>query len=180
MCPSRGWMPHRLPHSWTAVRNPAAASPGSCPSYVHAGHHIVYESGLTLVHPEHPGAPTGEYPAPGAPARSPCPARPHDHPSSRARPGLRTRNPAGHRHHHPGRCSHREWCCAEENGGSPAGRRSRQRPPALNSRRSAGPTRIASKRVTATGHRRSVAARARGRAALRHRPPRLADGRRSP
>jgi hypothetical protein len=57
-------VPHRLPHSRTAVRIRVPRLEGTRPSHVHAGHHIVCEAGLTLVHPAHPDALTAGYPAP--------------------------------------------------------------------------------------------------------------------
>lgn len=35
-----------------------------CPSHVYAGHYVVHERGLTLVHPAHPEAPSVISPAP--------------------------------------------------------------------------------------------------------------------
>jgi hypothetical protein len=58
-------VPHRLPHSRTAVRNPGDSFRSYCPSHVHAGHQVVYEQGLTVGKtPRVPGR---------APTSIPCP-----------------------------------------------------------------------------------------------------------
>jgi hypothetical protein len=62
MCPSTRLAPHRLLADRTYSKFPADRYSW----YVHAGHHIVHELGLTLVHPAHPDAPTTVYPAPAA------------------------------------------------------------------------------------------------------------------
>lgn len=60
MCPSTRLVPHRLPADRTYSKFPANRHSW----YVHAGHHIVHELGLTLVRPAHPEAPSTVSPAP--------------------------------------------------------------------------------------------------------------------
>jgi hypothetical protein len=60
MCPSTRVVPHHLP----ADRISSNVSANRHLWHVHAGHDVVHENGLTLVHPAHPDAPTVEYPAP--------------------------------------------------------------------------------------------------------------------
>jgi hypothetical protein len=60
MCPNTRWVPHRLPTDRISSKVPTNRHSW----HVHAGHHVVHEQGLTLVHPDHPDAPTTAYPAP--------------------------------------------------------------------------------------------------------------------
>jgi hypothetical protein len=62
MCPSTKVVPHHLPADQISSNVPANRHLW----HVHAGHDVVHENGLTLVHPAHPDAPIAEYPAPAS------------------------------------------------------------------------------------------------------------------